>query len=125
MVEAISGGEEVIVSEALSLPLAIFNHRSARDRAVSLNAGIWETASALTMKPCFATRRQALSPENAQAYIKMLRAEMQLGGYSNIIFLSTARKSGNSPTPGLLSLVVQFYQSKSQKSSRIKSKDLV
>ncbi|MGH9821656.1 MAG: hypothetical protein ACREDR_00135, partial [Blastocatellia bacterium] len=88
MVEAISGGEEVIISEALSLALAIFNHRSAHDRAGALNAGIWENASADYETLFRDETAGALSPENAQAYIKMLRAAMQLGGYSNIIFVS-------------------------------------
>ena len=89
MVEAIwRRRRRVSQSPKLSLTLAIFNHKSARDRAGALNAGLWETASADYETMFRDETAGALSPENAQAYIKMLRAAMQLGGYTNIIFVS-------------------------------------
>ena len=66
-------------------------------------------------------RAGALSPENAPAYIKMLRAAMQIGGYSNIIFrepqpgsLATRRRPPDGRQRGHPSKVKEAAQSKAQ-----------
>jgi exonuclease SbcC len=72
-VEQLSGGEMVIVSEALSLALAIFNTRKSGIRFETL----WRDETA-----------GALWPENALAYVDMLRRARELGGYYQVLFVS-------------------------------------
>ncbi len=72
-VEALSGGEKVIVGEAINLALAIFNARKSGIRWETLFRD--ETAS-------------ALDPENASRYVAMLRRAMELGGFSQVVFVA-------------------------------------
>ncbi len=72
-VDALSGGEKVIVSEALSLALAIFN---ARKNSVTWET-LWRDETA-----------GALDPDNAAAYVRMLRRARQLGGFHQVIFVA-------------------------------------
>lgn len=74
-VEALSGGERVIVSEAMGLAIAIFNARKSGIQWRTLFRD--ETAG-------------ALDPENAQAYVDMLRRALELGGFEQVLFVSHA-----------------------------------
>lgn len=72
-VEALSGGERVVVGEALGLALSIFNSRKSGVKWATLFRD--ETAG-------------ALDPENAAAYVEMLRKALQLGGFDQVLFVS-------------------------------------
>lgn len=72
-VEALSGGEKVIVGEAVGLALAIFNSRRSGVRWRTLFRD--ETAG-------------ALYPETATAYVDMLRRAMALGGFEQVVFVT-------------------------------------
>ena len=72
-VEALSGGERVIVGEAIGLALAIFNSRKSGIRWASLFRD--ETAG-------------ALDSENAAAYVDLLRRALALGGFAQVLFVS-------------------------------------
>ena len=68
-----SGGEMVILDEAVRLAVAIFNAEQSNVRLETLFRD--ETAG-------------ALSPENADAYVAMLRAAMQLGRFHQCYFIA-------------------------------------
>ena len=72
-VESLSGGEKVIIGEALGLAFAIFNARKSKVKWETL----WrdETAGALDQR-------------NAQAYVDMLRRALAVGGFKQVIFVS-------------------------------------
>lgn len=72
-VEALSGGEKVIIGEAVGLALAIFNARKSGVKYETLFRD--ETAG-------------ALDPENARAYVQMLRRARDLGGFHQVIFVA-------------------------------------
>lgn len=72
-VEALSGGEKVIIGEALGLAFAIFNARKSNVSWRTLFRD--ETAG-------------ALSQGNAQAYIEMLRKALQIGNFHHVLFVS-------------------------------------
>jgi exonuclease SbcC len=72
-VEALSGGEKVIVGEAIGLAIAILNARK--------NSIRWETLIRDETSG-------ALDPENAQAYVEMLRRALSLGGFRNVLFVA-------------------------------------
>lgn len=72
-VESLSGGERVVVGEALGLAFAIFNARKSDVRWRTLFRD--ETAG-------------ALDPRNAEAYTTMLRKALVVGGFSQCIFVS-------------------------------------
>ncbi len=72
-VEALSGGERVVVGEALGLALSIFNARKSGIRWETLFRD--ETAG-------------ALDPENASRYVSMLRRALELGGFSQCVFIA-------------------------------------
>ncbi len=74
--EALSGGEKVVVGEAIGLALSIFNARKSGIRWRTLFRD--ETSG-------------ALDAENAQAYVEMLRRALSLGGFSQVIFVSHSR----------------------------------
>lgn len=69
----LSGGEKVLVDEALKLALAIFNARR--------HGAAFET---LWRDECDG----ALSDENAQRYPEMLRTACRLGGFRNLLFVT-------------------------------------
>jgi exonuclease SbcC len=72
-IELLSGGEKVIVGEAIGLALAIYNARKSGIK--------WETL--------FRDETSgALDPESAQAYILMLRRARELGGFHQVIFVA-------------------------------------
>lgn len=72
-VESLSGGEQVIVKEALALSLAIWNARR--------NGVRWRTV--------FRDETSgALSPANAVAYVTMLRRACALGGFERVVFVA-------------------------------------
>lgn len=71
--EALSGGEKVIVSEAIGLALAIYMARKSGVKWETL----WRDETA-----------GALDPHNARAYIAMLRRARELGGFYHVIFVS-------------------------------------
>jgi DNA repair protein SbcC/Rad50 len=72
-IDDLSGGEKVIVSEALSLAIALFNRaRSLHDWKTLIRD---ETAS-------------ALDAGNASAYVAMLRRAKEIGGFHRIYFVS-------------------------------------
>jgi exonuclease SbcC len=71
--EAISGGEKVIISEAVGLAIAIFNARKSGIQWRTL----WRDETA-----------GALWPETAQAYVAMLRRARELGGFDQVLFVS-------------------------------------
>lgn len=75
--EALSGGEKVIVREALALALAIWNARRSGVRWRTIFRD--ETAG-------------ALSEFNALAYVTMLRRACELGGFVQVIFISHQRE---------------------------------
>lgn len=72
-VDSLSGGEKVIISEAVSLALSIFNARRSGVKWGNIFRD--ETAS-------------ALDPENASHYVAMLRKAMELGGFHQCIFVA-------------------------------------
>jgi len=72
-VEALSGGERVIVSEAVGLAFAIYNSRKSGIRWETF----WRDETA-----------GALDPENAGHYVQMLRRARELAGAHQIIFVS-------------------------------------
>jgi len=72
-VEALSGGEKVVVGEALGLSLAIYNAKKNNVRWETL----WRDETA-----------GALDPQNAQAYVQMLRRARELGGFHQIVFVA-------------------------------------
>lgn len=69
----LSGGEQVIVSEALRNAIAVYvNQRSPQP-----------------VRTCWRDETTgALDPENAQRYIAMLRKVMQLGGFAHVLFIT-------------------------------------
>ncbi len=71
--ETLSGGEKVILNEAISLALAIYNSRKSGQRFETLFRD--ETAG-------------ALDPDNAQRYLSMLRRAKDLGGFHQLIFIA-------------------------------------
>jgi exonuclease SbcC len=72
-VEALSGGERVVVGEAIGLAIAIFNARRSGVRWETLFRD--ETAG-------------ALDPKNASAYADMLRRALSLGGFYQVVFVA-------------------------------------
>ena len=72
-VEALSGGEKVVVGEAIGLAIAIVNARKSGIRWETL----WRDETA-----------GALDPENADRYVLMLRRARELGGFAQVIFVS-------------------------------------
>lgn len=72
-VEGISGGERVIVGEALALAIAIYNARKSGVQWRTLFRD--ETSGALSLA-------------NAQAYADMLRRALALGGFHQVVFIS-------------------------------------
>jgi len=70
-----SGGEQVILDEALRLAIAIFNAQRSGAQIRTL----WRDETA-----------GALSPENASRYVQMLRRARQLGAFSHVLFVSHA-----------------------------------
>lgn len=72
-VESLSGGEKVIISEAVSLALAIFVGRSSGRRFLTLFRD--ETSS-------------ALDEQNAPRYISMLRKAKEIGGFWQVVFVA-------------------------------------
>lgn len=72
-IETLSGGEKVILNEAISLALAIYNARKSGQRFETLFRD--ETAG-------------ALDPQNAERYLQMLRRALELGGFHQLIFIA-------------------------------------
>jgi len=72
-VEALSGGERVVVGEALGLAIAIANARKSGIRWETLFRD--ETAG-------------ALDPVNAAAYVDLLRRALALGGFQQVVFVA-------------------------------------
>lgn len=72
-IATLSGGEKVILNEAISLALAIFNSRKSGRHFETLFRD--ETAG-------------ALDPENAQRYVQMLRRALSLGGFHQVLFIA-------------------------------------
>jgi len=72
-VEALSGGERVIVGEALGLALSIYNSRKSGVQYRTL----WRDETS-----------GALDPENAQGYIQMMRKAMEMGGFEQLLFVA-------------------------------------
>lgn len=73
LAEDLSGGERVILSEAIGLALAIFNARKSGVRWETL----WRDETA-----------GALDPEHAQRYVAMLRRARSLGGFYQVIYVA-------------------------------------
>ncbi|MNX60572.1 chromosome segregation protein [compost metagenome] len=71
--ETLSGGEKVILNEAISLALAIYNARKSGQRFETLFRD--ETAG-------------ALDPQNAERYMQMLRRALELGGFHQLVFIA-------------------------------------
>lgn len=71
--ENLSGGERVIVAEAISLSLAIRNARTNRIKYETL----WRDETT-----------GALDETNAEAYVEMLRKARELGEFDQVIFVS-------------------------------------
>lgn len=72
-ISTMSGGEKVILNEAISLALAIYNSRKSGLRFETLFRD--ETAG-------------ALDPQNAERYMQMLRRALELGGFHQLIFIA-------------------------------------
>jgi len=72
-VEALSGGERVVVGEAVGLAIAILN---ARKNAIRWGT-LWRDETA-----------GALDPENAGRYVQMLRRARELGGFAQLLFVA-------------------------------------
>jgi exonuclease SbcC len=69
----LSGGEQVIVAEALSNAICIYVN----------------TRSAMPVRTCWRDETTgALDPENAARYLAMLRKVQVLGGFHHIVFIS-------------------------------------
>lgn len=69
----LSGGEQVIVAEALSNAISIYVN----------------TRSAMPIRTCWRDETTgALDPENATRYLAMLRKVQALGGFSHVLFIS-------------------------------------
>ena len=68
-----SGGEMVILDEALRLAIALYNRQVGGYELGTL----WRDETA-----------GALSPENADRYIAMLREAQKLGRFSHVIFIA-------------------------------------
>jgi DNA repair protein SbcC/Rad50 len=77
VVEALSGGEKVIVGEAIGLAIAIFNAQKNGVRWRTL----WRDETS-----------GALSATNAQAYVDLLRRAMALGGFDQVVFIAHQRE---------------------------------
>lgn len=75
--EALSGGERVIIGEAIGLALAIFN---AQRSGVKWRTLFRDETSG------------ALDPQNAEAYLAMLRKALELGGFDQVLFVSHQRE---------------------------------
>lgn len=73
LVEGLSGGEKVVVGEAIGLALAIYNSRKGGVKWRTLFRD--ETAG-------------ALDPQSAQAYVDMLRRALDLGGFDQAVFIA-------------------------------------
>lgn len=71
--EGLSGGEKVVVGEAIGLALAIYNSRKGGVKWRTLFRD--ETAG-------------ALDPQSAQAYVDMLRRALDLGGFDQAVFIA-------------------------------------
>ncbi len=69
----LSGGEKVIVNEAVGLGLAIFNARRSGKKIETLLRD--ETSG-------------ALDPVNAERYVHMLRKALHLGGFHHVIYIA-------------------------------------
>ncbi len=72
-VEALSGGEKVVVGEALGLAIAIFQARRSGSKIETIFRD--ETAG-------------ALDPDNGEAYIQMLKKARLVGGFHQLIFVA-------------------------------------
>jgi exonuclease SbcC len=72
-VEQLSGGEKVVVGEAVGLAISIFNARKSGVRWQTIFRD--ETAG-------------ALDPENAARYVAMLRRALSLGGFTQCVFIA-------------------------------------
>ncbi len=72
-ISTMSGGEKVILNEAISLALAIYNARKSGLRYETLFRD--ETAG-------------ALDPQNAERYMQMLQRALELGGFHRLIFIA-------------------------------------
>jgi exonuclease SbcC len=72
-VEGLSGGEKVVVGEAIGLALSIFNARRSGVRHETLFRD--ETAG-------------ALDPKNAAAYVDLLRKARVMGGFHQVVFIA-------------------------------------
>lgn len=72
-IDDLSGGQKVIVSEALALAIALFNKQK--------NGIAWETLFRDEAS-------SALDIENAPAYIRMLRRAREMGHFSRVYFIS-------------------------------------
>lgn len=69
----LSGGEQVIVAEALSNAISIYVN----------------TRSSMPIRTCWRDETTgALDPENATRYLAMLRKVQELGGFAHILFIS-------------------------------------
>jgi exonuclease SbcC len=69
----LSGGEQVLVSESISLGLALYRaNRSSKNVEVLLR----DESGA------------ALDPDRAPAYIRLLRKAAQIGGFSHVLFVT-------------------------------------
>ena len=76
LVDELSGGQFVLVNEAVNLGIAIYNMRQGEDiRHETLFRD--ETVGALDAK-------------NAKEYVRMLRHAMSLGGFYQVIFICHA-----------------------------------
>lgn len=73
LIETYSGGEKVILGEAVSLALAMM---AARE---------WGSVGSTLLRD---ESGAALDTENAPAYIAMLRRALEVGGFSQVIFVS-------------------------------------
>jgi exonuclease SbcC len=76
-VEALSGGQGVVIDTAVRLAFAIFNVRKAGVR--------WETL-------WLDEAAGALDPDNAMAYVSMLRRARELGAFRQVIFVSHSQE---------------------------------
>jgi exonuclease SbcC len=72
-VEVLSGGQAVVIGEAIGLAIAIHNARKSGVKWETL----WRDETA-----------GALDPEAAQAYVLMLRRARELGGFHQVIFIA-------------------------------------
>jgi exonuclease SbcC len=77
VVEGLSGGERVIVGEAIGLAISVFNSRKSGVQWRTLFRD--ETAG-------------ALDPVHAVAYVDMLRRALALGGFEQLLFIAHGRE---------------------------------